>query len=444
MKHIYLIGIGGVGMLWIADFALAQGWQVSGTDVSDGPELARLRAAGANIHIGVDVQAIPADVTEVVITAAITPSSPHYPEFEALQQRGLPMVKRAVWIGRLTKRYTTIAVAGMHGKTTTTAMIGWILAEAGLDPTVFVGGSMAAWSGTRIGKSKYLVLEADEFDRSFHQFHPKIAVVLNIDLDHTDYYTKGLPEIEQSFRRFLRNLPSGVHLPAKQSGIVVGYGRDARIRKISKGFRFRFRWYDERKLWPGVRVPQPGMKYLLNATAAAKVAHELGIETSVITKALAKFPGVMRRFEYLGVWDKAELYDDYAHHPTEIAATLLGARERWARGGDLPLTVIFQPHQKARTQALLAEFGRCFDESHPDQIILAPIYFVPGREADIAVSSQSIADVIAQKPGLNVSVAADNTALEAMVREAVSKPGVVLVMGAGDIRVMLDQWRGKS
>jgi UDP-N-acetylmuramate--alanine ligase len=207
-KHLYLIGIGGVGMLWIADYGLARGWKVSGSDVTETDEIKRLREAGANIHIGVDPTAIPIDVTEAIVTAAATPKSPSYPEYQALVDRGIPLLKRAQWIGKLTKQYYTISVCGAHGKTTTTAMVGWILDQAGEDPTVFVGGSLAPWKGTRIGKGKFLVLESDEFDRSFHNFHPQMAIVLNIDLDHTDYYTGGMPEIENPLNDFFATCPS--------------------------------------------------------------------------------------------------------------------------------------------------------------------------------------------------------------------------------------------
>ncbi len=432
MRHIYLIGIGGVGTVWIADYCLKQGWQVSGSDVSESADTLRLRALGANIHIGVDPAAIPTDVTEAVMTSATTPSAPSYPEYEELTKRGIKVLKRAQWIGKLTQRYTTISVCGAHGKTTTTAMIGWILDQAGLDPTVFVGGSLAPWNGTRIGQGKYLILESDEFDRSFHNFYPKIAVLLNIDLDHTDYYTKGLPEIEQSYRRFLRNLPT-------RTGLVVGYGKDGRVRKAVKGFKYKTRWYDERNLWPGVRVPQPGMHNLLNATAASRVAHELGVGQEMIKKSLATFPGAGRRFEYLGKWKQAELYDDYAHHPTEMQATLAGLAEKFPHE---QLTLVFQPHQKARTKALLKEFGRAFDKHAPQRLILAPIYHVAGREEGIAIESAVIAAEIGPTK-MTVEVAKNEEELGRMVKAAANQPGVLMVMGAGNIRALTDKWRNE-
>lgn len=420
-------------MLWIADYALAQGWKVSGSDLADGPALERLRQKGALIHIGVDASAIPADVTEAVITSAITESAPHFPEYEEIVRRKLPVVKRALWIGKITKRYYTIAVCGSHGKTTTTALIGWILDQAGLDPTVFVGGTVGAWEGTRIGQGKYLVIEADEFDRSFHHFFPKIAVVLNIDLDHTDYYRGGIEEIEHAYRRFLRNLPP------KSEGMVIGYGRDGRVRKAVRGFKYRERWYDEAHLWPGIHPPQPGQHMLLNATAAARVAHELGVDHDTIKRAIAHFPGAGRRFEALGTWKQVELYDDYAHHPRELKAFLAALAERYP---NTPTTVVFQPHQKARTKALLTDFGRVLDDNPPTSFILAPIYFVAGREDAIDVSSEDIAKEIAKKPvSSTVLVAGNRDELEKLVREAADKPGVLAVVGAGDIRTMLDQWR---
>lgn len=431
--HVYFIGIGGVGMAWLADYCMHQGWQVSGSDIGANPITERLLPAGANIHYGVDPKAIPEGVTEVVINSAITPSSLSYPELEEVLRRKLPVSKRAVWAGKITRQKFTIAVAGTHGKSTTTAMIGWILEKAGLDPTVFVGGSLKEWgNATRIGMSEYLVIEADEFDRSFHQFSPQIAVVLNIDADHLDYYSGGMAEIEHSFKRFLRNLP-------QKTGIMVGYGKDAHIRKAARGFSYKFRWYDEQHLWPGVSLQFPGKHYLLNATAAARVAHELGISQAVIKEALATFPGVGRRFEKLGTWNQVTVYDDYAHHPKEIAAMLQGIRERFPKE---KFTLVFQPHQKSRTKLLLAEFGRCFDTHHPDRLILAPIYQVEGREEVMEISSQDIAQEIAKKPvkGMEVEVAPTNEQLKDLVKAATGQSGILVSMGAGSIRSLMEGW----
>jgi len=421
-------------MLCLADWALAHGYTVSGSDGVSSPATERLAADGVKVHYGSDPAAIPSDVTEAVITSAITPGSPSYAELEELERRGIPITKRAVWTGKITRQMRTIAVSGTHGKTTTTAMIGWILDKAGLDPTVFVGGSLAAWGErTRLGKGPWLVLEADEFDRSFHQFKPEIAVILNIEADHLDYYTKGLPEIVHSFRRFLRNLPH-------RTGMVVAYGKDKQIRMASKGFAYKFRWYDETTLWPGLTLSVPGTHNLLNATAAARVAHELGVDAETIKEALATFPGVGRRFESCGQFDKAEWYDDYAHHPTEIKATLQALAARFP---NQPTTVVFQPHQKARTQHLLAEFGRAFDQYPPTRLILAPIYEVPGREEPLTVTSGSIAEQIALKApaGMEVQVAATNEELQKLVEAAASQPGILLTMGAGTIRKLAEGWR---
>lgn len=433
VKHLYLVGIGGVGMAWIADYALDQGWSVSGSDIAPSALTHRLEIAGADIHYGSDPGRIAETVTEAIVNSAITPSSPSYPEFEAIRNRKIPVLKRAEWVGKLTRQKKTIAIAGTHGKTTTTAMIGWILVEAGMDPTVFTGGSVAAWDGaTRIGRGSHLILEADEYDRSFHHFSAEIAVLLNLDADHIDYYTKGLPEIEHSFRRFLRNLPH-------HKGLVVAYGKDGSLRKIIKGFKYHLRWYDEQHLWPGLTLLLPGMHNRLNATAAARVAHELGVPQEIIVKALATFPGVGRRFEEVGVWNQAVVFDDYAHHPREIQATLQALQERFPK---TRTTVIFQPHQKARTRDLLADFGRAFDLNPPDLLILAPIYQVAGREVDIEVSSADIAVQIARKKiPMQVEVASTEEELEAYVRKASLNEGIVMSMGAGSIRSLLDKWK---
>lgn len=442
-KHLYFLGIGGVGMVWIADYALKQGWQVSGTDLEPSAVIDRLKLAGADIHLGSDPAKIPEGITEVVMTSAITPSAPHYPEYLALQERKLPISKRAEWVGKLTKQMYTVAVAGSHGKTTVTAMLGWILEQAGLDPTVFVGTNMPVWQNqTRIGQGNILVLEADEFDRSFHHFYPKMAVVLNIDQDHLDYYTGGIPEITAAYHRFLRNLPSAVHNGLQNAGIVIGYGRDGNLRKAARGFKYRFRWYDEAHLYPGAKPPQPGLIYRLNATAAAKAAHELGVEHDVIKQAIASFPGSGRRFEYLGQWESVQLYDDYGHHPTEIAATLAAIRERWP-AGKTRVGLVYQPHQHARTALLLKEFGRAFDQNSPDRLILAPIYKVSGRAEDQQITSQAIADQIKLKApaGMTVTTANSEAELEQLVREEVKKEGILICMGAGSIRTLFDKWR---
>lgn len=421
-------------MVWIVDYAVAQGWRVSGSELVKTAITERLEERGVEIQYGTSPEFIPEDVTEAVITSAITPSSPSYPILQELEKRKILVMKRAAWIGKITRQKYTIAVAGTHGKTTTTAMVGWILQKAGMDPTVFVGGTLKEWdNATLIGKSEYLVLEADEFDRSFHQFSAQAAIILNIDADHLDYYSGGISEIEHSFRRFLRNLP-----PHK--GVVVGYGRDPHIRKVCKGFSYTFRWYDEERLWPGIHLGIPGEHNLLNATAAARVAHELGVSHNLIKEALSTFPGVGRRFEYLGRWNQVEVYDDYAHHPREVAATLQGAREKFPTER---LVVVFQPHQKARTLNLLAEFGRSFDKNPPSELILAPIYQVAGREENLVVSSSDIAAEINKRPParMKIQVAQSEDQLKSLVERATEESGIVLSMGAGSIRRLFEQWK---
>lgn len=432
-KHLYFIGIGGVGMVWLADWALRQGWQVSGSDLSKSPNTIRLEAAGAKIHYIPDPDQIPKDITEAIITSAITPSAPAYCELLELQRRAIPITKRAVWTGKLTRTHKTIAVAGTHGKTTTTAMIGWILKTAGLDPTVFVGGSLKEWDNqTLIGKGEWLVIEADEFDRSFHNFSANLAVILNIDEDHLDYYKGGIKEINHSFKRFLRNLPVN-------DGVVVAYGKDKNIRQVTRGFSYKFRYYNEDKFWPRLHLQIPGVHNLLNATAAAKIAHEIGIDSATIQKSLNSFPGVGRRFEHLGKWNKVEIYDDYAHHPNEIKATLQAANERF-KGQNF--TLVFQAHQKARVQNLLAEFGRCFDQNSPDTVIIAPIYQVAGREEAIEITNQDMAKAVDSKPHQFILKAPQTQKeLEQELLKASKDSDVLMVMGAGNISKILEELR---
>lgn len=445
-KHLYIIGVGGVGTIWIVDWALKNGWKVSGSDLSESAETTRLAGLGANIHYGSDPSLIPDDITEAIITSAITPSAQSYPEYEELLKREIPVQKRAQWIGKLTKTHFTIGVSGTHGKTTTTAMIGWILDKAGYDPTVFVGGVVRQWGATKIGQSNILVIEADEYDRSFHNFYPQMAVVLNIDADHLDYYKDGIGEIERSFKHFLRKLPARYEETVQnklvlghKKGLVVGHN-EPRIRKICKGFVYKFRWYSNKEFFPGLKLLIPGEHNMLNATAAAKIAHEMGISTKVIQDALATFPGVGRRFEFVGTWKNGALfYDDYAHHPKELAATLQGVAEKFA---GKKVTIVFQPHQKARTLSLLAEFGRCFDANPPYRLILAPIYQVAGREADLEVTSEDVEKEIAKKmpTGMLLSTASDNSVLETLVKEALLDTDVIMSVGAGSVRSLMEKW----
>ncbi|MFH1145634.1 MAG: Mur ligase domain-containing protein [bacterium] len=426
-QHLYLVGIGRVGMQWLAYWALKQGYRVSGSDLAPSLVTDRLSAKGAVIHYGVHPEQIPSDITEAIINSAITPSSPSYPELLELQRRNIPVVKRAEWTGRITKEKFTIAVCGTHGKTTTTAMIGWMMEKAGLDPTVFVGGTMKEWNHeTRIGGSKYLVIEADEYDRSFHQFFPKIVVVLNIDLDHTDYYVNGLNEIKESFRKFLDNLPP--------DGLVVAYNGDVNIHDVVNSHHVK--WYES----SDIELMVPGKHNRLNAQAAMLVGEALGIERKVIEEALRSFPGVGRRFEFMGKFGSLDWYDDYGHHPTEIKATLQATREKF---GNDRLVVVFQPHQRARLNALLKEFGRCFDDNHPSELVIAPLYHVAGREQDIPITHEDLGREIEKgKPvDMKLHVPNDNEEMRNMLVELSKKGGKLLTIGAGSIRGLVEGWK---
>jgi UDP-N-acetylmuramate--alanine ligase len=427
-EHYYFVGIGGVGMQWLADYALYCGAQVSGSDLVESSALTRLRNKGANIHSGENVQAIPHGVTVGVINSAITPSSPSYAEVVALRKRGIPVVKRAEVVGEMTRRMTTICIAGTHGKTSTTALLGWILDQAGLDPTIFTGGSIAGYDGTRIGKGP-LVLEADEYDRSFHRFSYDMAAILNIEADHQDCYAQGLPEIEQSFHRFLRNKK---HTPA----VVLGYGKSASIRKVVRGFDLKLRWYDENSLWPGLRLGKPGLHMRLNATVAAKIAHELGVSTTVIKKAIASFPGVARRYEQLGKHYRAMVIDDYAHHPTEITATLAGHREVYR---DEKTILFFQPHQVLRTKTLFSEFVHALANAPVQGLVITPIFEAIGRDTGVGVSNKDLVQAISERATFPVH-AATNAELRTLFEAACGQAEVVLCMGAGNLRSQVQSW----
>jgi len=384
-QKIHFIGIGGIGISAIARMLLLEGKNVSGSDRDDTKVTQELAKAGAKIFIGANKDNIPADIDLVIYTVAIPADNA---ELIEAKNRGTVMLTYPETLNIISKQKYTIAVSGTHGKTTVTAMVAKVMIDAGLDPTVIVG-SLIGDTNFIMGKSKYLVVEADEYKKSFHNLEPSILVINNLDLDHLDFY-KDLADIQDSFLHLAKKLPSdgflicNTKLPNLQP-IIAGV-KPARLH--SGGCQI----VDYSQLELKEKLLVPGEHNRQNAKTALAVAKALGVDLKKAEKSLTQFTGTWRRFEYKGKTKSGALvYDDYAHNPQKVAAALQGAREMFP---DKRIVVVFQPHLFSRTKLLLNEFARAFNDA--DEIILTPIF--PAREAfDPTISSEILAEKIRKK-----------------------------------------------
>lgn len=512
--RIHFIGIGGIGVSALARYFLARGDKVSGSDLVESETIKDLRKMGAKIPPnpplqrgegkraffakgGENVKFPPAPLlqmgeqVDLVIYSAAVPEDNS--ELAGARRRGIKCQTYAQALGDLTKKYFTIAVSGMHGKSTTTAMIGLIMEKAGLDPTVIVGtkvgwneeslksksekgktesalnngiallsrlgvaprNDLISYSNFRAGKSQYLVIEADEYDKSILNYWPKVLVLLNLEEEHLDTYTGGLPDIMETFGKYISHL--------SEDGMLVANEEDENIQKIfneNQKPKFQIQKYNSDAV-SGLNLKIPGKHNLSNANAALAVARVLGIADKIAIEALNDFSGTWRRMEYKGELNGAKIYDDYAHHPTEIKATLRAAREilekippkpLLQRGGaddDKPLAIsdkrlwcVFQPHQYQRTHKLFEKFTGSFADA--DNLILLPIYDVAGRESESIkkkVNSAMLAEAIKT---INNKQAAVNNKRKVLYIENFDKAtkylhknlavgDICVVMGAGDI-----------
>ncbi len=390
--RVHIIGIGGIGMSAIAEIMAARGLPVQGSDQKDGANLRRLAAKGIKVFASHDAANL-AGAEAVVISTAVKEANP---ELKAARELGLPVFNRAETLAALMRGYRTISITGSHGKTTTTAMTGWMMEKAGLDPTVLVGGVVAAWgSNTRIGKSRWMVVEADESDGTFIKLPTEIGVVTNIDPEHLDYYGTEAA-LHAAFLTFLRQIPqdglavAGIDHPVVRNLLnqlaiegslppIASFGRareaNVKVSNIATNggsATFDARFADmtgvplSRKR--GVKLHVPGLHNVLNASAAATVGAHIGLSPAAIFQGLASFEGVDRRFTRTGEWNGVEIYDDYAHHPAEIEAALNAARGA-AKG---QLIAVMQPHRYSRLQSLFDGFCQCFREA--DTVLIAPVY----------------------------------------------------------------------
>ena len=439
--HIHFIGIGGISMSGLAEILLEEGFTVSGSDTKESPLTKKLESEGARISYGQRAENITAGIDCVVYTAAINRSNPELIEAVA---RKIPMLTRAELLGQLMKNYDMpIAVSGTHGKTTTTSMISHILLEGDLDPTISVGGILKAIGGNiRVGNSETFITEACEYTNSFLHFFPKIAVILNIEEDHLDFF-KDIEDIRHSFHQFAALLPSDGTLvingdiqdyPEIYAGLdchVVTYGSSADFDYSagnisydeSGNVSFDLIKYGEKA--DRIRLSVTGDHNVSNALASIAVGELLHIPAETIKKGLLAFTGTDRRFEYKGEFNGVTVVDDYAHHPTEIAATLKAARHYPHNN----VWCVFQPHTYTRTKAFFHEFAEAL--SHTDHLVLADIY--AARETDtLGISSADLAEEAA-KLGTDTHYFPSFEEIEEFLRANCRSGDLLITMGAGDV-----------
>lgn len=387
VRRIHFVGIGGAGMGGIAEVLLNEGYQVSGSDLSENAMVTRLRGLGADIASGHDPARV-ADADVVVVSTAIAPDNP---EVTAAHAARVPVVPRAEMLAELMRFRQGIAVAGTHGKTTTTSLIAAVLGEAGLDPTFVIGGRVnSVGSNARLGEGDYLVAEADESDASFLHLKPLLAVVTNIDADHLTTYENDFDRLKGAFHEFIHHLPFyGLAIVCQDDPVLAGMlpelgrpvltygfseGADLRAAEVSQAegtVKFRVERQDRPPL--ALSLNLPGFHNVLNAMAAVAVAGELGIPDEPVARALAGFQGIGRRFQDYGEipvqGGTVRLVDDYGHHPREIEATLDAARHGWP---DRRLVAVFQPHRYSRTHELLDDFAQVL--STADALVITEVY----------------------------------------------------------------------
>jgi UDP-N-acetylmuramate--alanine ligase len=443
-QHAHFIGIGGIGMSGIAEILLNLDMKVSGSDLRRGPVTDRLAQMGATIYEGHDAANI-AGATVVVTSSAVSASNPEVLEARA---RKIPVIQRAEMLAELMRLKYGIAIAGMHGKTTTTSMVASVLAAGGLDPTVVVGGRVdALGSNAKLGSSQYLVAEADESDRSFLKLSPILAVVTNLDREHMDCY-RDMADVEQAFLTFIDKLPfygavtacvdnpllAAILPRAHRRVFTYGVAAEADYRlefvdaqkdssTAGKGSFARFQVVTALGPLGPLELHVPGRHNVLNATAAVAIAHQLGVDAEKIALGLSHFRGVDRRFQLRGTASGITVVDDYGHHPTEIRATLAAAREC----GYKKIHVVFQPHRFSRTLDLLDQFTGAFRDA--DTVIVLPIY-AASEEPIPGVTAERLA---ARIEGPQVQFAPDFPAAIAAVAAQAQEGDLILTLGAGSV-----------
>ncbi|MDX2307582.1 MAG: UDP-N-acetylmuramate--L-alanine ligase [Hyphomicrobium sp.] len=445
----HIIGIGGIGMSAIAEILIAKGFAVQGSDQKESANVRRLRAKGVRVFIGHDAINL-VGARNVVISSAVKSGNP---ELEAARQKGLPIIRRAEMLAELMRLYATVSVTGTHGKTTTTSLVATIFEEAAKDPTVITGGIINAWgSNARLGKGDWMIVEADESDGTFVRLPTEIGIVTNIDPEHLDHF-KTVENMHRDFEAFYRNIPFYglavtcidhpvvramiARLDLRRDGrrlLTYGASEDADIRLTSvtqTGFTTHFDAELSARVAGGARkitgwsVPVPGRHNALNALAAVAVAAEAGIPDDVTRSALGRFSGVKRRFQPAGAWNGIEIFDDYGHHPAEIAAVLDAARA----GAKGRVIAIVEPHRYTRVRDLFGEFCACVSKA--DSVIVAPLYSAGETPID-GIDQHSLAEGI-RSTGHRAVTSIDRATDIAPLLRRYGRPGdMVICLGAGN------------
>ncbi len=438
-KKIHFVGIGGIGMSGIAELLLNQGFEVSGSDMVCTKITDHLISKGASISEGHDANLIQ-DADVVVKSSAVKNDNP---EIAAALANKIPVIRRAEMLSEIMRMSYGIGVAGTHGKTSTTSMVGSVLSAAKLNPTVIVGGIVKNYgSNNLLGSGKYIVVEADEFDRSFLTLSPIIAGITNIEADHLDCYT-DLEGVKKAFMEYANKVPffgsviaclddHGVQsvIPNINKKIVTyGLSKQANIQAVDiemKNFKSSYTAFLNNKELGRIELKVMGTHNILNSLLAIGTGLEIDVPFDLIRKGLSDYNGVFRRFEFKGKINGITVYDDYAHHPTEIEATLKGVRDSSKKR----IVVVFQPHLFSRTQDFYKEFGRSFYQS--DLLIITPIF--PAREKPIkGVSGKLIADAAIQSGHKNVNYVSKNDDILEQIKSLAKEDDIVITMGAGTI-----------
>ncbi len=444
---IHFVGVGGIGMSGIAEVMLNLGYEVSGSDMKESANTQRLADRGARIVIGhkpENIEGVGALVTSTAIKAG-------NPEVVAARALGLPVVRRADMLAELIRLKWTVAIAGTHGKTTTTSMVAALMDGVGLDPTVINGGVINAYgSNAKAGAGQWMVVEADESDGTFTKLRATAAVVTNIDPEHLDHYG-SMDELRKGFDTFVENLPfyGFAVLCADHPEVQALASRIPDRRRITYGFNpqadlwavnvqatpdgakfdlvLRNRGQTEETRWTDLRLPMSGRHNVQNALAAIAVARELGGIEDDIRAALGRFEGVKRRFTQVGEWNGVRVIDDYGHHPVEIAAVLSAARDVQGKGR---VIAVVQPHRYSRLQDLFEDFCTCFNNA--DRVIVAPVYAAGETPID-GVSAASLSKGLTDHGHRDVTVLDDLEGLPGVLKGALEPGDMVVMLGAGDI-----------
>lgn len=441
VKAVHMIGIGGIGMSSIAEVLLARGYRVSGSDMKPSEVTDRLEQLGATIYEGHSESHV-TDADVVVYSSAVKPLE--NPETLEARRRHIPLIRRAEMLGELMRQKYGVGIAGTHGKTTTTSMTGLVAREAGFDPTIIVGGKVEVFESNAVsGEGDIIIIEADEYDRTFLKLTPVLAVITNIETDHLDIYS-DLDDIKAAFLEFANRVPffgaailciDDINVRSLLGEIdrrVLTYGtarqatiRAAEIRQEGLYTRFNVYYFDE--LLGEIALPAPGVHNVRNALAAVSVGLELDIDFERISAALNKYTGVHRRFQLKGQIGNTLVVDDYAHHPTEIEATLAAASKGWP---EKRIVAVFQPHLYSRTRDLLDAFSQAFDDA--DVLVVTDIY--PAREAPIeGITGELLAERVTHYGHRNVHFIANKTDVPQALTSLVGDDDLVITLGAGDI-----------